>query len=45
MTVGMAMQSGVDINMGGWIISETVTLIVTCIAGWLRYVHHSRMQC
>lgn len=34
MTVGMAMQSGVDINMGGWIISETVTLIVTCI-GWM----------
>ena len=28
------MQSGVDINMGGWIISETVTLIVTCI-GWM----------
>lgn len=34
MTVGMAMQSGVNINMGGWIISETVTLIVTCI-GWM----------
>lgn len=34
MTVGMAMQAGVDINMGGWIISETVTLIVTCI-GWM----------
>lgn len=34
MTVGMAMQSGIDINMGGWIISETVTLIVTCI-GWM----------
>ena len=34
MTVGMAMQSGVNINMGGWIISESVTLIVTCI-GWM----------
>lgn len=34
MTVGMAMEAGININMGGWIISEVVTLIVTCV-GWM----------
>lgn len=34
MTVGMATKAGIEINMGGWIISEVITLIVTCI-GWM----------
>ncbi len=34
MTVGMAMQAGIQINMGGWIITEAITLTVTC-AGWI----------
>lgn len=34
MTVGMATKAGVQINMGGWIISEVITLAVTCI-GWI----------
>lgn len=34
MTVGMATKAGIEINMGGWILSETVALVVTCI-GWI----------
>ena len=34
MTVGMATKAGIEINMGGWILSETVALAVTCI-GWI----------
>ncbi|MDO4281484.1 MAG: anion permease [Peptococcaceae bacterium] len=34
MTVGMATKAGIQLNMGGWMISEFVTLIVTCI-GWM----------
>lgn len=34
MTVGMATKAGIQINMGGWILSETITLAVTCI-GWI----------
>lgn len=33
MTVGIAIQAGVDINMGGWIITVLCTLLVICI-GW-----------
>ena len=34
MTVGMAMQAGVQINMGGWMITVALTLIVVCV-GWM----------
>ena len=34
MTVGLATRAGIQINMAGWIITEVVTLIVTCI-GWM----------
>ena len=34
MTVGMAMKAGIQINMGGWIISEVITLAVASI-GWM----------
>ena len=34
MTVGMATKAGIQINMGGWIISEVVTLAATCV-GWM----------
>ena len=34
MTVGMATKAGVAINMSGWIITEVVTIAVTCI-GWM----------
>ena len=34
MTVGLATRAGVTINMGGWIITEVITLLVTCI-GWI----------
>lgn len=34
MTVGMAMKAGIQINMGGWIITEVVTLAVVCV-GWI----------
>jgi sodium-dependent dicarboxylate transporter 2/3/5 len=34
MTVGMAMQAGIDINMGGWMITVFLTLIVVCV-GWM----------
>lgn len=34
MSVGMAMKAGIQINMGGWIITEVVALLVTCI-GWM----------
>ncbi|MBQ2859765.1 MAG: anion permease, partial [Peptococcaceae bacterium] len=34
MTVGMAMQSGIQINMAGWIITVLVTLVVVCV-GWI----------
>ena len=34
MTVGMATKSGIAINMGGWIISEVVTLLVASV-GWI----------
>lgn len=34
MTVGMAMKAGIQINMGGWIISVLLTLIVACV-GWI----------
>lgn len=34
MTVGMATKAGIAINMGGWIISVLVTLLVTSV-GWM----------
>ncbi|MBR2009273.1 MAG: radical SAM protein, partial [Peptococcaceae bacterium] len=34
MTVGLATRAGITINMGGWIITEVITLIVTCV-GWI----------
>jgi len=34
MTVGMAMQAGININMGGWMITVFLTLIVVCV-GWM----------
>jgi sodium-dependent dicarboxylate transporter 2/3/5 len=34
MTVGMATKAGVAINMSGWIITEVVTIAVTCV-GWM----------
>ena len=34
MTVGMATRAGIAINMSGWIITEIVAIIVTCI-GWM----------
>ena len=34
MTVGLATKAGIEINMSGWIICETITLAVTCI-GWI----------
>ena len=34
MTVGMAMQAGIQINMAGWIITVLVTLVVVCV-GWI----------
>lgn len=34
MTVGMATKAGIEINMSGWIVCETITLAVTCI-GWI----------
>ncbi len=34
MTVGIAIQAGIDINMAGWMITTFVTLIVACI-GWM----------
>ncbi|MBP3585861.1 MAG: hypothetical protein J6J59_09325, partial [Peptococcaceae bacterium] len=34
MTVGMATKAGIAINMSGWIITEVVTIAVTCV-GWM----------
>ncbi len=34
MTVGMATKAGIEINMGGWIISEVIAIAVTCV-GWI----------
>ena len=34
MTVGMATKAGVAINMSGWIITEVVTIAITCV-GWM----------
>ena len=34
MTVGMAMQAGIQINMAGWIITVLVTLAAVCV-GWI----------
>lgn len=34
MTVGMAMQAGIQINMGGWMITVFLSLIVVCV-GWI----------
>ena len=34
MSVGMAMKAGIQINMSGWIITEIVAVIVTCV-GWM----------
>ena len=34
MTVGMATKAGVEINMGGWIISVVAALLVACV-GWI----------
>ena len=34
MTVGMAMQAGIQINMGGWMITVLLTLVVVCV-GWM----------
>ena len=34
MTVGMATKAGIEINMGGWIISVVAALLVACV-GWI----------
>ena len=34
MSVGLATKAGIEINMGGWIITEVVTIIVTAV-GWM----------
>ncbi|MBO5139318.1 MAG: anion permease [Peptococcaceae bacterium] len=34
MTVGIAMQAGIEISMGGWMITVCITLAVACI-GWI----------
>ncbi len=34
MTVGMAMKSGLSINMGGWVITMTVAIAIACV-GWI----------
>ena len=43
MTVGMATKAGIQINMGGWIISEVVTLAATCVRMDAGYVYHTRL--
>lgn len=35
MTVGMATKAGIEINMGGWIISVVAALLVACVVGFL----------